>query len=308
MAPMKRTCIAQLVTGLAVCLSPQIVTVVADILFVGDQTAGNIYEYNTAVGASSQTTFASGLATPAGLAFDGQGNLYASLNADSVSNGNITKFAPNGTPTQVANPLNTPGELAFDSSGNLKVGAQGNMAVYSVNVNSGAVSTFVTLGPGSDVIHGLAYDSSGVLYVANALNGGSVSEYNPDGSFKGPLANSIDGPSGVAIAPSGKIYVASANNGYIYSFNPDGSGQTTVAFGLSTPVGLAFDSAGNLFVAEAGAGRVDEIGPSGIVSVFASGLSGPWALAFEPVPEPSTWALLGLGVGMVTLGLRKGRS
>lgn len=303
---MKRTRIAQLVTGLAVCLSPQIVTVVADILFVGE-TAGNIYEYNTATGASSQTTFASGLATPAGLAFDGLGNLYASLSSDSI-NGYITKFAPDGTPTQVAYPLNTPGELAFDSSGNLKVGAQGNEAVYSVNVNSGAVSTFVTLGPGSDVIHGLAYDSSGVLYVANALNNGSVSEYNPDGSFKATLANTLDGPSGVVIAPSGKIYVASANNGSIYSFNPDGSGKTQVAFGLNAPIGMAFDSAGNLFVADAGAGIIYEINSLGVGTIFASGLSGPWALAFEPVPEPSTWVLLGLGVGMVTLGLRKGRS
>lgn len=63
---------------------------------------------------------------------------------------------------------------------------------------------------------------------------------------------------------------------------------------------LAFDSAGNLFVAAGAA--VIEITPGGVQSTFASGFQ-TYGLAFQVVPEPSTWAMLALG-GFVLFGSR----
>ena len=65
---------------------------------------------------------------------------------------------------------------------------------------------------------------------------------------------------------------------------------------LSSPTGLAFDSAGNLFVANHGNNTIEMFTSAGVGSLFAnSGLSGPQYIAFQ-VPEPSSFALLALGL------------
>ena len=73
---------------------------------------------------------------------------------------------------------------------------------------------------------------------------------------------------------------------------------------------------GNLFVANAGDNTIEKFTPDDIGSVFAStGVNGPRFLAFtddagvplklaNQVPEPSTWALLALGLPAL-LGFRR---
>ena len=72
---------------------------------------------------------------------------------------------------------------------------------------------------------------------------------------------------------------------------------------LSYPYGLAFDRSDNLYVANEGNNTVSEYGPSGnlITASFAPNLDLPTFVAFS-VPEPSAWALLGLGaVGLLCI-------
>src|SRR5271165_7073529 len=57
--------------------------------------------------------------------------------------------------------------------------------------------------------------------------------------------------------------------------------RSTFASGLNGPFALAFDDAGDLFVANYWGGTVTKITPCGNQSVFASGLSGPDGLAFN---------------------------
>jgi hypothetical protein len=69
----------------------------------------------------------------------------------------------------------------------------------------------------------------------------------------------------------------------------------------------AFESEGSLYAADY-AGYIDEFTPGGTRSPFASGLSRPMFLAFEPavIPESSSWAMLGQGAaGLVTFRRRK---
>ena len=90
------------------------------------------------------------------------------------------------------------------------------------------------------------------------------------------------------------------SNGDIIEITPGGV-QSTFASGLiKVDGGLAFNSAGNLFVAEYGnglgySGNIVEFTPDRMESTFASGLYAPEALAFQPVPEPSTLGLLAVG-------------
>ena len=82
-------------------------------LFVSDMTSGNIYEFTPS---GVQTTFATGLGYPAGLAFNSAGDLFA---ADDAS-GNIYEFT-NGVATEMGTFASglSPNGLTFDSAGNL---------------------------------------------------------------------------------------------------------------------------------------------------------------------------------------------
>lgn len=74
---------------------------------------------------------------------------------------------------------------------------------------------------------------------------------------------------------------------------------------------LAFDRAGNLYVANVANNTIAKFAPDGVGSVFVSaGLDDPFGLAFQPVPEPTTSALVLAGVavlGWTTLQRRRVR-
>ena len=57
--------------------------------------------------------------------------------------------------------------------------------------------------------------------------------------------------------------------------------ESPFASGLNGPFGLAFDSSGNLFEADYNSGMIFKFSPGGIKSTFAFGLSNPVGLAFD---------------------------
>ena len=57
--------------------------------------------------------------------------------------------------------------------------------------------------------------------------------------------------------------------------------ESTFASGLNGPFGLAFDSSGNVFEGDFGSNTIFKFTPDGTKSTFASGLSGPIGLAFD---------------------------
>jgi DNA-binding beta-propeller fold protein YncE len=73
---------------------------------------------------------------------------------------------------------------------------------------------------------------------------------------------------------------------------------------LDNPQGLAFNSAGDLFVANSGNGTITEITPGGQQTTFASRLSNPTFLAFQPVPEPSALGLLAVSTAALLVRRR----
>jgi sugar lactone lactonase YvrE len=236
--------------------------------------SGNIYKFTPG---GTQSTFASGLNQPFGLAFDSAGNLFE---ADQFSD-NIYEFTPGGTRSTFATGLDNPTGLAFDSAGNLFEADEDSGMIYKFTPG-GTRSTFAT---GLNGPTGLAFDSAGNLFEAD-LGSNQIYEFTPGGG-RSTFAAGLDFPAGLAFDSAGNLFVADEGSGNIYKFTPGGT-QSTFATGLELPAGLAFDSAGNLFVTDALSGNIYRFAPGGSRSTFASRLSDPIFLAFEPPPRAAT--------------------
>jgi sugar lactone lactonase YvrE len=146
---------------------------------------GSIYKYTPN---GNRTTFASGLGTPVGLAFN-SGSLFV---ADAGS-GTIYKFSPTGSKSIFATGL-SPNSLTFDTTGNLfETDETGNIYKFDSNGNR------TTFASGVDVngVVGLVFDGDGNLFVSN---GNSITKITPAGS-PSTFATGLDMPNGLAFRP-----------------------------------------------------------------------------------------------------------
>ena len=143
---------------------------------------------------------------------------------------------------------------------------------------------------------GLALDSKGDLYIADALNH-DVEKVTPAGKLtvfagtghtgktKPGRATSADlyYPDGVAVGPSGSVYIADAGNHVVDRVSTQGilsivagtarSGPSTpgraTKSDLNYPYGLAVSPTGDLYIADTFNNEVDEVSPAGVLSLVA---------------------------------------
>jgi sugar lactone lactonase YvrE len=162
---------------------------------------------------------------------------------------------------------------------------------------TGSDKTFASIGDCS----GLAFDSTGVLYVAS-YNGSIVYKVGARGSTtvfaSGPL---IENPLFLIFDNSGNLFVS--HQGYhpgIAKIAPNGS-ITTFATQIRAS-DLAFDSAGYLYAAseaEFGFDSVVKFTPDGGRSTFVSGFSAATGLAFDAAGNLFVADSVGGGPGMI---------
>jgi DNA-binding beta-propeller fold protein YncE len=260
-----------------------------------------IFEYTPD---GTQSTYATGLDNPRGLAFDSIGNLFAAHNpeADDHGIGRVLKF-------NLRNHVSTVGSAAFFTFEGLATDIAGNAYVMATDDRSptaaGTIFKFTPDGerivfgsvPGDPLDlqanWGLAFDSAGNLYAADG-GAQTIYEFAPNGTrtvFVGPSAFAPgESPVGLAFDSSGNLFVSIETfsdpgaDSVVY-FSPTGV-KSTFATGLTFPRGLAFDSSGYLFVAEANAipdGDILKFPPGGgSPTVFASGFGRPEFLTFGP--------------------------
>ena len=262
--------------------------------------SGSISEYTPD---GMQSTVASGLARPRGVAFDSSGNLFAAVNRHGPPipqfQGRILKFPPLGPQSVFGNvALSFMEALVTDSGGNVFAMAE------SVSGTLGDVSNIYKFAPdGTRMLFGsvpgatafgLALDSGGNLFAATFGSNTAdptIYKFASDGTravFVGSSAFADGtGPVGLAFDSTGNLFVSTEGdpgNDTILEFTSDGM-ESTFAPGLTNPRGLAFDSFGNLFVAEstpAPDGDILEFAAGGAETVFASGIDLPEFLTFGP--------------------------
>ncbi|MGE5194530.1 MAG: hypothetical protein ACM3U2_18725, partial [Deltaproteobacteria bacterium] len=255
---------------------------------------------------------------PSATARDTAGNIYV---AD-TGNDRIRKIGTDLTVTTVAGgawsgpTLKAPAGVAVNSAGNLFIADTGNNRV--LKMDAAGVATIVA-GSGAAGYSGddgsalaaqlngptaLAFDSDGNLYIADT-NNHAIRKVTPAGvistvagtgerGFSGdggdPAAARLDSPRGIAIGPSGKIFVADAGNGRVRRIVPANAfGPALISSAPSAnavwqgPTGIAADEYGDLFVADGQ--RVFEIEASGRIMAMAgkgaAGFSGESGAALE---------------------------
>jgi len=271
-------------------------------LYVTVVGPGTILEYTPS---GVQSTYATGLSAPRGLAFDSIGNLFAAETVyphdDLNGIGKVLKY-------NLRNHRNTVGSAAKFFFEGLAVDIAGNAYVMANDQTSptGASTIFKFTPDGERIVFGsvpsqgwgLAFDSAGNLYAAEGVvdfgPDRTIFKFAPDGTrtvFVGPDAfPEGEYPVGLAFDSRGNLFVSietftDPGADSIVYFSPTGV-KSPFATGLTTPRGLAFDSSGNLFVAEANAipdGDILWFPPGGgLPTVFASGFGRPEYLTFGP--------------------------
>ena len=282
---------------------------------LGNNSLGPIYVATYAgTGAPGNTNgpvASASFSSPVGLCIDTSGNMFVGDHSFNL----IRKITPDGIVTTLAGSgsvgsangigtnasFNRPLDVKVDNSGNVFVGDRDNNRIRRVNIETGVVDTFSGVDAGFvDGIqgarfygpHGLSFDTSGNLFVADSYNHciRQINLYTKlvttlAGTSSTGFVNAIGSsarfnfPYGLVADTSGNVFVADGVNNVIRKINI-GSGMVTTLAGnasggyadgiganpsFSYPWGLTTDNSGNIFVVN---GAIRKITPDGNVKTI----------------------------------------
>ncbi|MGD0894380.1 MAG: Ig-like domain repeat protein [Terracidiphilus sp.] len=239
-------------------------------IYVADAGLGQVLMYAAGSGASSTgVSIGTGLTAPTGVAVDGNGDVFI---ADSTNVYEIP-FASGALNTAgqitLVSGLGTQLKLAADGLGHLYVADPTNARVvelYNLGGSAGAFGqseTFLTAGftAPSDV----AVDSSNNLYVVDGANLFEISN-----GQQSTLLSSLSNVTGVAIDPSGAVYVSSSGGTERIPFVSGAlvpADESKVAIGVTSPTAVAVDNYGNTYLADGTALSVHLVTANGTLNL-----------------------------------------
>jgi sugar lactone lactonase YvrE len=265
----------------------------AQTLYEADLYTGAINVFNSSGAATTFVPSTESLGQE--IAFNSSGYLFVANNRGP----SITEISPNGTVSSFGSGFSQPSGVAVNSAGDVFVANEATGQIFELSPNGSTETVFAS---GLDDPAYLAFDSAGNLFESD-WGSGDIYEFATD-KTKTLFASGFQKPVGLAIDGAGDVYVANTVGGDVLEVTS--TGIKTVLSGLDDPQGLALNNAGDLFVAVPGPnnGYIEEVTSSG-ATMFSTQVATPYGLAFAPVPEPSTLALLAMGASAVILRLRR---
>ncbi len=281
-------------------------------LLVSNREGRDILRYDAETGAFVDVFISAetgGMNVPYGMTLGPDGDLYVTstrteifpdfdprvLKFDSHTGAYLGVFASDSA-------MSGPADLVFGSDGNLYV-ADGSANIFRFDGNTGASMGIFASGHSGDSYRGLAWGPDGNLYVGtvadhfdrfNGVTGVSM------GILPTPQASSIHN---VAFGPDGLLYGGDYFGSSVYAYDTV-TGELVKSFdGLSGANGLAFNNNGELLVSSYFRNQImkfgNDFGISGGVLTSGHPLNGPLDLVVLAVPEPSTYAMLLAGLGLL---------
>jgi uncharacterized protein (TIGR03437 family) len=259
---------------------------------------------------------------PVSIAIDSHGDLFTIINSMNtllkltpsgtvsvVAGAGLRTFAGDGGPARAAF-LAYPQAVALGPGGVIYIAEPGANRIRKI-AQDGTISTFAGTGFGAfagdegPAIHanvafplGVAADQNGNVFILDSGNA-RIRKVDPSGiistiagngqhGFLGddiPATNaSIAGAGGLAVDPSGSLYVADMytcrirkidSAGIIHTVAGTnfcgfkGDGGPALSAGLFNPAGLAFDNGGNIYIADSGNERIRKVDAAGNISTLA---------------------------------------
>jgi len=262
-------------------------------LLISDGANGRIRKVNTRTGLIA--TIATGLDGPAGLVVDKAGNIYiAEENAGAIrkidaGSGSLSTFFSLSSDFR-------PSDIKLDAAGNFYVADAVDNLIWEID-GSGHTSNVIagTGSPGDAGDEGLAtqaqlnhcryicLDAAGDLFIADQFNNvvrrvdartGIITAFagKPAGGYSGdglPAVNALLAqPSGIVVAPGGRLLIADSYNHVIRSVNINsgiistiagnnfpgysGDGGPPLRAELNGPMYLTLDAYGSIYIVDAG--------------------------------------------------------
>ncbi|MGA8782314.1 MAG: hypothetical protein WB567_16290 [Terracidiphilus sp.] len=232
-------------------------------IYIADPGQAKVLMY--AVGSSTAVSLGTGLTTPTGVAVDGAGDVFiADSGAGSVYE---VPFGPSGLNTTgqvtLVSGLGTTGlQLAADGLGNLYVADPSNGRVIKLS-NVGA-STASNLGQTEAILtagftspSAVAVDESNNLYV---IDGTNLFEVQGGRGAPTTLLNNLAGATGLAIDPSGAVYISSASETtrtpWISGILVPADATQVTPGSLANASSVALDRANNVYLVQSSGGAV----------------------------------------------------
>jgi len=200
----------------------------AGYVYIADTGNNRIVEETNSNGNWTQTTVATGLDSPTGVAVDGTGNVYVS----SFTDGAIYKETPSqGAYTQstLVSGLNESRKIAIDAWGDLYIANTGASQILMETLSAGNY-TQTSIGSGLSYAWGVAVTPSGNVLIADTQNSRILLETLSDGTYTQSVLKTGVWAVAVQADDQGTVYI------------PSTASQTVVKIVSTQPPSLTFAS------------------------------------------------------------------
>lgn len=173
------------------------------------------------------------------LAADRKGRLYVANSAGILLYNGATGNLINKVKTYYVN------GMALGADGRLTVAANRGFTIMDADLK--VLNEYKDAAEQASSASGfrrVAVDGPGNIFALD-LPGGDICKFSPQGKFLNRFPSGARSPNGIAIAPSGRIFVSDTNTIYVLSEN----GQPVRSFMTRQAFGMAFNDQEELFVA-----------------------------------------------------------